>query len=94
MNWVTHKPTFEFDNFSPFIRANTAWLGHLEFAYDLVRFEKPEILVELGTHLGASFQFLSRGKGWGIIYKMLCCRYLDWRRAYRSIWRRCFPNRR
>lgn len=55
MNWVTHKPTFEFDNFSPFIRANTAWLGHLEFAYDLVRFEKPEILVELGTHMGASF---------------------------------------
>ena len=47
MNWVTHKPTFEFDNFSPFIRANTAWLGHLEFAYDLVRFEKPEILVEI-----------------------------------------------
>ena len=69
MNWVTHKPTFEFDNFSPFIRANTAWLGHLEFAYDLVRFEKPEILVELGTHLGASFQFLSRGKGWGLATK-------------------------
>ena len=55
MNWVTHKPSFEFETFSPIIRSQSAWSGHLDFAYDLVRFEKPETLVELGTHLGASF---------------------------------------
>lgn len=61
MSWVTHKPTFEFDNYNHFIRANTAWIGHLDFAYDLVRFEKPEVLVELGTHLGASFSVFVKG---------------------------------
>lgn len=61
MSWVTYKPTFEFDQYSPYIRMNSAWVGHLNFAYDLVRFEKPEILVELGTHLGASFLVFAKG---------------------------------
>lgn len=39
MNWITHKPSFEFDNFSHIIRSQSAWSGHLDFAYDLVRFE-------------------------------------------------------
>ena len=64
MNWITHKPSFEFDNYSHMIRAHSAWSGHLDFAYDLVRFEKPETLVELGTHLGASFLVFVRGKRW------------------------------
>ncbi|MCU5322013.1 class I SAM-dependent methyltransferase [Bacillus cereus] len=61
MNWVTHKPSFEFEKFSPIIRSQSAWSGHLDFAYDLVRFEKPETLVELGTHLGASFFSFCQG---------------------------------
>ena len=36
-----------------------AWLGHVPFAYDLVKSTKPKILVELGTHFGCSyFSFL------------------------------------
>ncbi|MGQ0455179.1 methyltransferase domain-containing protein, partial [Bacillus sp. SS-TM] len=34
---------------------------HLDLDYDLVRFEKPETLVELGTHLGASFFSFCQG---------------------------------
>ena len=66
MNWVTHKPSFEFETFSPIIRSQSAWSGHLDFAYDLVRFEKPETLVELGT-FRASFLVLSGSKRWRVI---------------------------
>lgn len=43
MNWVTHKPSFEFETFSPIIRSQSAWSGHLDFAYDLVRFENQKL---------------------------------------------------
>ena len=43
MNWVTHKPSFEFEKFSPIIRSQSAWSGHLDFAYDLVRFENQKL---------------------------------------------------
>ncbi|KFM99675.1 class I SAM-dependent methyltransferase [Bacillus clarus] len=61
MNWVTHTPSFEFDNLSHIIRTNSAWSGHLNFAYDLVRFHQPEKVVELGTLLGASFFSFCQG---------------------------------
>ncbi|WP_282943688.1 class I SAM-dependent methyltransferase [Paenibacillus sp. RC67] len=32
-----------------------AWSGHRRFAYDLVRFAKPQTIVELGTFYGTSF---------------------------------------
>ena len=36
-------------------RAATPWSGHRWFAYDLVRWQQPTRLVELGTHWGCSF---------------------------------------
>lgn len=35
--------------------AGTAWAGHSAFGYDLVRFVRPQLLVELGTHGGYSY---------------------------------------
>ena len=37
------------------LRATSAWAGHSALAYDLVRFSKPNVLVELGTHAGYSY---------------------------------------
>ena len=39
----------------------SAWQGHFDFGYDLVRNFKPQVTVELGTHLGGSFFALSQG---------------------------------
>ncbi len=72
MNWITHKPSFEFDNFSHIIRSQSAWSRHLDFAYDLVRFEKPETLVELGTYLGASFFSFCQGVKDGGLFPKGC----------------------
>lgn len=55
MKWIFHNPTFSYESFHPAILPNSAWLGHRHFAYDLVRFMKPNTIVELGTHWGASF---------------------------------------
>lgn len=61
MDWIFYKPLFEFDELTPVIRSNSAWTGHLNFAYDLVRFVKPKTIVELGTHFGASFFSFCQG---------------------------------
>ncbi len=52
--WIYYLPVFEVDNHDPNIRSS-AWSGHANFAYDLVRFMKPKKIVELGTHFGSSF---------------------------------------
>lgn len=56
MEWTFYKPIFEFDKFDNInISLNSAWIGHVNFAYDLVRFKKPRRIVELGTYSGNSF---------------------------------------
>jgi hypothetical protein len=57
--WKFYTPTFDFYrlkliNPDP-IKYNAAWLGHVFFAYDLVRVMRPKNIVELGTHWGHSF---------------------------------------
>ncbi|SFK72197.1 Methyltransferase domain-containing protein [Paenibacillus sp. 1_12] len=55
MKWIFHNPDFAYERFHPAILSASAWLGHRHFAYDLIRFMKPDTLVELGTHWGASY---------------------------------------
>jgi Methyltransferase domain len=55
MAWVYHNPQFESDVYDPRILGVSAWVGHRKFAYDLVRFMKPNVIVELGAHWGTSF---------------------------------------
>jgi len=55
MEWTYHHPSFEYDKYHVTIRDISAWTGHRNFAYDLVRFMKPNRIVELGTHYGTSF---------------------------------------
>ncbi len=38
-----------------FLSGESSWIGHIPFAYDLVRFLRPSLLVELGTWNGDSF---------------------------------------
>ncbi|MGZ9817474.1 class I SAM-dependent methyltransferase [Peribacillus simplex] len=58
MAWEYHDSAFVMD-LAPELPHNFtkkgAWSGHRRFAYDLVRFIKPETIVELGTHYGTSF---------------------------------------
>ncbi|WP_042160316.1 class I SAM-dependent methyltransferase [Paenibacillus gorillae] len=58
MEWKYYEPHFAADS-SPrlpveFMKEG-AWSGHRRFAYDLVRFAQPRVLVELGTLYGTSF---------------------------------------
>jgi hypothetical protein len=55
LKWIFHNPDFSYERCHPAIKSNSAWLGHRHFAYDLLRFMKPNIVVELGTHWGGSF---------------------------------------
>lgn len=52
--WVFYQPVFAVDNVQPW-HGILPWSGHRPFAYDLVRFIGPRIIVELGTHYGTSF---------------------------------------
>ena len=55
MDWKYYNPAFDSNNYNPSINSTSAWSGHLNFGYDLVRFLKPNLVVELGTYHGASF---------------------------------------
>lgn len=41
--------------FRPKRIVESAWIGHMPFAYTLVRHAKPRLIVELGTHTGNSY---------------------------------------
>ena len=55
MDWIFYKPTFEYRKALEQNLDTFAWLGHINFAYDLVSNTKPKVIVELGTHWGVSF---------------------------------------
>ncbi|MFB9867334.1 glycosyltransferase [Vreelandella sulfidaeris] len=48
---LVHSAIFKPHPFSE----NSAWLGHLQFAYFLIRVHRPKIFVELGSHWGHSY---------------------------------------
>ena len=47
-------PDFIGDEVDP-ERSTGPWSGHRDFAYDLIRWRQPDVVVELGTHYGVSF---------------------------------------
>ncbi|MCR8845363.1 class I SAM-dependent methyltransferase [Paenibacillus sp. SC116] len=53
--WHKHKPTFEYEQLEPRIVQHSAWVGHRHFCYDYIQHYEPPVVVELGTHWGASF---------------------------------------
>ena len=55
MAWNYYNPVFAYESVAPTLKQWSAWSGHRRFAYDLIRFMKPQTLVELGTHWGLSF---------------------------------------
>ncbi len=52
--WTPFDPEFVGDVLDP-DRASAMWAGHRWFAYDLIRWGRPELVVELGTQYGPSF---------------------------------------
>ena len=78
-NWKKHEPEFEFDRVNEKIRHVSAWKGHFNFAYDLVRFMKPNILVELGTHYGGSFFSFCQGAKDEKLPKVTCHAVDTWK---------------
>lgn len=53
--WRYYNPIFEYEEPHPDVDVASAWIGHKYFTYDLIRNIKPKVIVELGTHKGASF---------------------------------------
>ena len=51
MRWKFYPPSPILDTMD----VSSAWSGHRQFGYDLVRNMKPRKIVELGTHYGYSF---------------------------------------
>ena len=52
--WKPWFPDFVGDEIDP-DRSTGPLSGHRDFAYDLLRWRQPEVVVELGTHYGVSF---------------------------------------
>jgi hypothetical protein len=54
--WLSEKDFESLVNFHPVdLREPSAWLGHIPFAYWIIEKIRPDVLVELGTHYGASY---------------------------------------
>ncbi|MFM9042892.1 MAG: hypothetical protein ACKOPI_01900, partial [bacterium] len=51
--WKVWSPDFLGDEIDP-ERASSAWAGHRDFVYDLIRWRQPQVVVELGTEYGCS----------------------------------------
>ncbi|MEK7534911.1 MAG: class I SAM-dependent methyltransferase [Patescibacteria group bacterium] len=54
-DWDYFRPNFEYQETLKNSFELSAWIGHINFGYDLVANTKPEVIVELGTHWGVSF---------------------------------------
>ena len=52
-SWVVSDPRYDADQLNPKLKF-AYWEGHRDFAYDLLRFVRPERLVELGSQYGCS----------------------------------------
>jgi predicted O-methyltransferase YrrM len=52
--WIFNEPFFEGHRAYPKLN-QLPWAGHQRFGYDLVCRLKPNVVVELGTHVGCSF---------------------------------------
>lgn len=52
--WVVSEPAYDSDTLNPDL-AISPWQGHRDFAYDLVGFARPRLIVELGVHYGCSY---------------------------------------
>lgn len=52
--WIIGKTEFEADEINGQL-AVSPWSGHRQFAYDLVKYMRPQRIAELGTHYGCSF---------------------------------------
>ena len=67
--WVYGEPNFLYEKYLR--RQDSAWIGHVYFAYDLIFNTSPGLIVELGTHRGHSFfSFAQAVKDKGIDTKM------------------------
>ncbi|MCG7410880.1 class I SAM-dependent methyltransferase [Paenibacillus sp. ACRRX] len=60
-DWNKYCPVFEYEQVDSRVLQHSAWVGHRHFSYDLVRSYQPRLLVELGTHWGASFFSMCQG---------------------------------
>lgn len=52
--WIVSEPAYESDLLNPEL-AISPWQGHRDFAYDLIGFVRPRLIVELGVHYGCSY---------------------------------------
>lgn len=48
-------PLLEFSQTQPDLLAESAWIGHIPFAFWVVAAHRPRVIVELGTHRGTSY---------------------------------------
>jgi len=55
MEWKYHQPEFLCDQVNHDLLCYSPWSGHRNFAYDLIVYMRPQLVVELGSYYGCSF---------------------------------------